>query len=111
MGRDAGTGVALLLEVHALAWSGAVLSCWDMMATWVGDAEVLGTDGVVWEMRRTRRGWGGVGFGEKGRRKRVQRVWRGTGLVWCVVWAWRVVGVGVGEIGTLGFVFGDLMAS
>ena len=67
--------------------------------TWVGDVEVLGTDGVVWEMRRTRRGWGGVGFGEKGRRKRVQRVWRGTGLVWCVVWAWRVVGVGVGEIG------------
>ena len=60
---------------------------------------MLGTDGVVWEMRRTRRGWGGVGFGEKGRRKRVQRVWRGTGLVWCVVWAWRVVGVGVGEIG------------
>ena len=44
---------------------------------------------------RVGRSW----FRREGTEEERQRVWRGMGLVWCVVWAWRVVGVGVGEIG------------
>ena len=71
----------------------------------------MGTDGVAWEMRRTRRGWGEVGFGEKGRRKRGNECgegWNSFGVL-CglgVLWVWVL-----GRSGTLGFVFGDLMAS
>ena len=75
----------------------------NMMVNLGGDVEMLGTDGVAWEMRRTRRGWGGVGFGEKGRRKGVEHE-RGEGRDSCGV----LCGLGVlcgcgcwGDRGTL----------